>query len=322
MGKLINYTKPNLYVHFKGATHFLSWELPYFKRYFNIVSYPSSSTVLLVFGPDALEEASTMPALKRFGVLFPGFGYNPLHNMEVRKRQTKIIKKHFETIFINPGPLELAYKGLNNITFYPFSVDTNLVKFKNYRKNIKSLLHVSNDGAQKDWQRSMEIMKKTGLPYLVYPPRDIQYYTRQQKINNLKNTIRKSIGIKKKNYLPIGYVNHKLVVSKYHKYDGFVHVAKEIVHPGLLDGKYTASLIEAGLTGSILFWHDTFNLGNSLETVFDLPVDTSEAANEIIRIKNNIDVFKHSKLTREEMFDTFNPEKSVSLRCNYILEKL
>ena len=95
MGKLINYTKPNLYVHFKGATHFLSWELPYFKRYFNIVSYPSSSTVLLVFGPDALEEASTMPALKRFGVLFPGFGYNPLHNMEVRKRQTKIIKKHF-----------------------------------------------------------------------------------------------------------------------------------------------------------------------------------------------------------------------------------
>jgi hypothetical protein len=89
-----------------------------------------------------------------------------------------------------------------------------------------------------------------------------------------------------------------------------------------LDGKYTASLIEAGLTGSILFWHDTYNLGNNLETVFNLPVDTTKAADEILRIKNNIDVHRHSQQTREEMFDTFNPEKSVGIRCNYILEKL
>jgi hypothetical protein len=113
-----------------------------------------------------------------------------------------------------------------------------------------------------------------------------------------------------------------MVIKKYQQYDGFVHVARDIKHPQLIDGKYTASLIEAGVTGAILFWHDTLQLGNSLETVFSLPLNEKSAAAEIMSIRNSLDVRKHSQRTREEMLDTFNVQKSVRIRAERILEKL
>lgn len=314
--------KPELYIYVQGATHFLTWELPEFAKYFTLVNQPSEKVPLLCFGPDALESASRLPASKRFAVLFPGFGHNPLYNPEIKKLHHKLIKGYFEAIFINPGPLEIAYKDLKNVYFYPFSVDTTLISVKKYRTSLDSLIHVSNNGLQKDWERSERIMQLTGLRHEVYPPRDDKVLQAHQKRNELKNKIRRSVLLPAKKYLPLGYVSHEMVIKKYQQYDGFVHIARDIKNRVLIDGKYTASLIEAGVTGSILFWHDTLQLGNTLETVFSLPLDEQQAADEIMQIRKSIDVERHSKRTREEMLETFNPQKSVGMRATQILELL
>ena len=316
-------SKPKLYIHVDQATHFLRWERSEFAKYFELVSSPAEDTVLLTFGPDVLEAGSTLPALKRFAVLFPGFTHNPLYNLENRKKHEKLIKNHYHKVFINPGPLELAYKNLRNIELYPFSVDVDLMNVKRYRKSIKTLLHVSSDSPQKDWQRSEAIMKKTGMRYEVFPPRDPKFFEAIVKRNNFKNSLRKLVGLKQKAYLPYGYVDHKTVIKKYQSYDAFVHVAKDIKDPNDgVDGKYTAAFIEAGLTGAILFWHDTYGLGNGLKTVFDLPLDPDEAAKRIVEISNSIDVREHSEKTRQEMLETFNPEISVRIRAQKILESI
>ncbi|MEI2833229.1 MAG: hypothetical protein V9G25_00295 [Acidimicrobiia bacterium] len=59
-----------------------------------------------------------------------------------------------------------------------------------------------------------------------------------------------------------------------------------------------------------------------LETVFDLSVEPEKAAKEILEISKNIDIKKHSKLTREEMIDTFNVQNSIGIRAKSIIEKL
>jgi hypothetical protein len=317
----MSHDKPKLYIHVGRATHFLKWELPEFKKYFTIVDNPSKDVILLSFGPDILQEAERLPALKRFAVLFPGFGRNPVYNLNLRAKQIALLS-NFDQVFINPGPLEIAYTGLDNITFYPFSVDINFIKMKKYRTGIDSLIHISNDGAQKDWPRSEAVMKLTGLKYEVYPPREKKVYDHQESFNNFKNTVRGLLRLKKKKYLPYGYVSHSAILKKYQEYDGFVHIASDVKHPALLDGKYTASLIEAGVTGAILFWHDTFELGNGLKTVFNLPADPQKAAEEILRIRKSLDVEKHSRLTRQEMIEKFNPEVSVRIRAEKILSLL
>lgn len=315
-------SKPKLYLHISRATHFFEWERPEFKKYFKLVDQPKKDVPLLSFGPDVIEQASKLPATKRFAVMFPGFGHNPLHNLENRKLHRRLIKESFEKVFINYGPLEIAYKGLDNVCIYPFSVDVEKVGFKHYRDKIESLLHVSNDGPQKDWRRSEAIMRKTGLKNEVYPPRKPSFYRKEIFLNNTGKIFRKALRLSKKNYLPYGYVSHEKIIKKYHKFDGFVHIADEIKHPKVLDGKYTASLIEAGVTGAILFWHDTFGLGNNLETIFNLPVDVDKAAKEITQIRKSIDVNKHSRLTREEIVDTFNKTVSVKARVEIILKNI
>lgn len=312
--------KPKLYIHVVGATHFLRWELPEFSKYFDLVDRPRDDAALLSFGPDALEEASTLPALKRFAIVFPGFSFNPVHNEALRECQIPILNTRFEIVFIYPGPLQIAYKEVRNIKVCQPSVDTDLIGFSKYRRQVNNLVHVSNDSAQKDWQRSEEIMRLTGLDYEVYPPRDRIFYLRHFAASKLANKLRKLIGRKEMPYLHYSYVKHQKVIQKYDQYDGFVHVAAEVTHDRLLDGKYTASFIEAGLTGSILFWHDTFNLGNNLETVFNLSVEPKIAAREILDISKSIDVYKHSQLTRQEMLETFNVRDSVRVRAEAMLE--
>lgn len=310
--------KPKLYIHVGEATHFLRWELPEFAKYFELVSNPDKNTLLLVFGPDVLEDALRLPALKRYAVLFPGFGYNPLYNDHIRDNQSELITQ-YDLVFINPGPLEIAYKDLRNIVFYPFSIDTKKIKYSKPRNQVKNIIHVSSDYPQKDWKRSEEIMKKTGLKWEVYPNR------------NQTNSIAKKVFIKllKSAYAvtklnifklpPKGYVRHSDVIKKYNKNDAFIHVARDIKDPIYVDGKYTATLIEAGLSGCIIFWHDTLNLGNTLETVFELPLDTNKAASLIKRTVNSINIREHSLKTHKEMLDKFNPVISVRVRAEAIL---
>lgn len=312
-------SKPKLHVFVGGATHFLQWEIPEFEKYFKIVDHPDENTILLAFGPDVLVEAATLPALKRCIVLFPGFGHNPVHNLATRKLHREYISKYYDIAFINNGPLQIAYKSLKNIEHYPFSVNESLLGKVNYRKKLDSLIHISNDGPQKDWQRSERIMQLTGLDHEVFPPRDPAFYDKVERDNARKNKLRKIMGLSAKKYLPRGYVLHETIIAKYYRYDGFVHVASEIPNDNVLDGKYTATLIEAGMSGAILFWHDTFNLGNDLETVFKLPLDEEKAAKEILNVRDSIDIYEHSRRTREEMLSTFNVQRSVGIRSEKIL---
>lgn len=314
-------SKPKLHIFVSGATHFLKWELEEFKKYFTLVDSPADDTVLLAFGPDVLVDAVSLPARKKCIVLFPGFGHNPVHSEQTKRLHREYIPK-YDLVFINKGPLQIAYEGLSNIEYYPFSVNEAMFKHVKYRKRLDNLIHISNDGPQKDWQRSERIMSLTGLSYEVFPPRDSKYYEKVESGNIRKNAARKLIGIPEKKYLPKGYVSHETILRKYYKYDGFVHVAAEIPHEGVLDGKYTATLIEAGMSGAILFWHDTFNLGNDLKTVFDLPLDEKRAAEMILDIRGSVDIYEHSKRTREEMLETFNIKKSVGIRAEKMLSLL
>jgi hypothetical protein len=317
----LNASKPKIYIHVGEATHFLRWELPEFSKYFEIVEEPNTDIPILVFGPDVLEEAIHLPARKRYAVLFPGFGHNPVYNKEIRQKHKKLISQ-YNTVFINPGPLEIAYKGLKNIKFYPFSVDVQKVKYTKPRTHIKKIIHISSDYPQKDWQRSEEIMKKTKLNWEVYPSRASSenwfskfYDAANRYVYNIT-----SLEIFKKP--PHGYVSHAAIIRKYKKNDAFIHVAKDIKDPIYIDGKYTATLIEAGLSGCIIFWHDTFGLGNTLETVFELPLDTNEAASMITEISKTINVKEHSLRTHQEMLKKFNPVDSVKVRANAILNDI
>ena len=307
-----------LYLHVGKAQHFLRWERAEFARHFDLVDAPSPDAALLSFGPDVFEEAATLPARGRFAVLFPGFSFNPVRDMALRDRQRSLITHAFDQVFINPGPLEIAYAGLDNVSFYPFSVDTSLVGFRRHRTGLDSLLHVSHDNPQKDWHRSASVMTKTGLPFEVFPPRDPVVLTRHVRALERRNAVRRLVGRRSRGVLPIGYFDHARTIREYHRFDGFVHVARDVRHPEFIDGKYTAALIEAGVSGAILFWHDTWGLGNGLETVFELPLDTAAAAQRILEVREGVDIEAHSRRTREEMLDTFSPTTSVGARVRVI----
>jgi hypothetical protein len=319
--------KPKLKIFVEQARHFLRWELPFLKKHFTIVDQPGEDTILYAFGPDVLAKAVLIPALRRVIMLFPGFGLNPYHNLEYRQTALKVINDSYDLAFVNPGPLAVAYESSDKISICPFTIDPYLINFVGYRKEINSLLHVSAPAPQKDWERSQEIMQRTGLTYEVYPPRNeekktISFNTRlKARVNQMLNhwNIPFQLTIFPRE---LGYRGHEEVIQKYHAYDAFVHVAAEVVHDLYIDGKYTACTLEAGLTGAIVFWHDTLQLGNDFETFFDLPLDPQKAAEQILLIKSNLDVEKHSKKTREEILDKNDPEKSLVLRAKKIKELL
>lgn len=316
-----NSERPKLYIHVGEATHFLKWELPEFAKYFELVDSPDKEVPILVFGPDVLEQAIKLPSAKRYAVLFPGFGHNPLYSKETKLKHRELIAQ-YDLVFINPGPLEIAYSGLENIVFYPFSVDVKKIRYTKPRNKMKKIIHISSDYPQKDWQRSEEIMKRTGLKWEVYPRRTPNPGLVSRTTRRIKNFLYRYIRLNIFKLLPHGYVNHKNVIKKYKEYDAFIHVAKDIKDPTYIDGKYTATLIEAGLSGCVIFWHDTFKLGNTLESVFELPLNVDEAARMIKKITKTLDVKAHSIKTHQEMFEKFNPKTSVKIRADAILNSI
>lgn len=162
--------KPRLHYLVRKASHFARWERLEFGKYFDLVDEPSPDAHLISFGPDVLEEARTVPALKRFAVMFPGFSHNPVRDPLTRRTHLDAFRT-FSCVFINPGPLEIAYRGLDRLVLYPFSIDTESVGFRRHRTSLSSLVHVSHDNPQKDWPRSESIMVKSGLRHEVFPPR-------------------------------------------------------------------------------------------------------------------------------------------------------
>ncbi|PYS99997.1 MAG: hypothetical protein DMF63_08485 [Acidobacteria bacterium] len=306
------------------AAYFLEWELPFFRDKFALVNEPAEDVVLLAFGPDVFKLSSALPALKRAAVLFPGFFFNPYHDVEARVTARKIADEFYDVIFTNPGPIEEAFKDYPNLCIHPFSIDVDkILKYRKVRTSIDSLLHVSAPSPQKDWERSAEIMELTGLKNEVFPLRsEPQGYSLKDRLRWRYNKyITRRLNPVKAFRTKIGYVDHGDVVKKYSEYDGFVHIAGEIPLKEHVDGKYTAALLEAGTTGSILFWHDTLALGNDFETIFSLPKDVNDAAREILSLRSSIDVERHSKATSQEIADRCHPRAIIETRYRSI-EKL
>lgn len=312
--------KPKLYIYYDQATHFLKWEVPLFSKYFNLVDKPGKDTILFAFGPDVIERGAQLEALKRFGYILPGFGFNPVYNLPLREKMKTIIDQSYDGFFINPGPLEIAYGKIKKVNICQFGIDPKFKKIKRFRNSLDSLIHVSSNYPQKDWQRNEGIMRATGLKFEVYPPRTGDL-PQEKKTGFIKtyNKLAEKTYLKPIKTMPHGYVSHAQTIKKYMEYDGFVHIAKDIKSEKYIDGKYTASLMEAGATGAILFWHDTFMLGNHLETVFELPLDIKKAAKKILDVRASIDVHYQSKRTREEILDVFSAEKSVKERSEKII---
>jgi hypothetical protein len=305
------------------AAHFLRWEVPYFRKRFDLVSYPGHDVILLAFGPDVLETATRLPALRRLAMLFPGFGCNPYHNLEYRAKALSIIESFYDLVFVNPGRLAEAYKSSDKVMPCNFSIDTKMIKCARLRKSINSLIHVSADYPQKDWQRSELVMKMTSLPYEVFPPRSSTGWSFMARVKKRLNWCSRALGWPVPfRTMPAGYVPHSVVAKKYQQYDGFVHVAAEIPHAVCIDGKYTAALLQAGVTGAILFWHDTLGLGNDLETVFDLSVDPTAAASQILEIRSGLNVVRHSRMTRDEILEKHDPARAVEFRAIKMKELL
>ena len=308
------------------ALHFYKWEQPFFNKEFELVDSPGDDVVVLAFGPDVLERAAEMPALKRVALLFPGFGFNPYHNPETKKKVIDLIERKYDAVLVNPGPVEEALKETRKTYCHPFSINVDqILKYKKIRKNLNSLIHVSANAPQKDWERSRAVMELSGLKYEVFPPRSSAVGE-----DSRKGTWSERLSWRYNKYITTrisphtafirqnGYVSHKHIIKKYLEYDGFIHIASEKNLPQHLDGKYTASLFEAGLSGSIVFWHDTFNLGNDFETVFSVSKDPQVAANEIKEIRANLDIERHSKMTSEEIAERCEPRSIVEFRRQVI----
>lgn len=314
--------RPNLYVHVGAARHFLKWELAHLGVYFRLVKQPSERTALLAFGPDTIESGAAIPASHRFLVQFPGFGHNPLHDLSVRARDLAVFARSYHQVFVNPGPLQIAYAASDRLTLFPVSIDVSLIDTRKnrYRTKLDSLIHVSSRTAQKDWQRSASIMKKSGLQHEVFPPLDEEELLRMGRRSHRRASALRAIGLRSARALPLGYVSHAATIAKYRAYDGFVHIATDVRHPTMIDGKYTASLMEAALTGAIVFWHDTLGLGNDFETILDAPADTDEAAEYINTVRASIDVAAHSRATAEEMREKADPGASVKVRAKKMME--
>lgn len=318
-------TRRALHIHVGQASHFLRWELPIWASHFHLVPAPDPSALLLSFGPDALFEAARMPASGRFANLFPGFGANPLHNRELRARHLQVLDESFAGVFINPGPLQLAYNDLPHVILYPFSVDTASIPFS-VRHRIESLLHASADYPQKDIERNQAVMQATGLSFEVFPPRRASRWNRGGLPYRLEGAALRTashagalLHLKQTSPQHAGYEPHQLLYDKYLSHDAFVHVAADIRHPLYIDGKYTATLMEAAISGALVFWHDTFALGNDLETVFTLPEEPKAAAAEILKVRGTVDVESHSRSTRAEFLDRFDPHRSVAIRAAHML---
>lgn len=307
-----------LYLLVGQATHFLRWERQHFAQHFELVDAPSEQANLLAFGPDVLEAGTRLPCRKRIALLFPGFGFNPYHDLAYRQVARQQLTTFYDLLLINPGALQVVYGDLPMTRLSPFSIDDKLVGFRGYRSSLRSLLHVSARYPQKDRLRSLAVMATSGMRHQIFPsefPSPIEHL--QQRVVHRVRQTRLHRFIKATSP---GYVDHRTVVAKYHAHDGFVHCAAEFKHPRYLDGKYTACLMEAGATGAILFWHDTFGLGNDLECVFPLSLDPVAAGAELRDIAANLDVERHSRRTREEILDRFAASRSVALRARLIEE--
>src|SRR6188472_2982678 len=83
------------------APHFLELELPYFKKYFDVVEEADKDTVVLAYASDVLEYATSFPCSIRTALIFPGFGFRPYCEPADRAYMSGLINQNYQIAFVN-----------------------------------------------------------------------------------------------------------------------------------------------------------------------------------------------------------------------------
>jgi hypothetical protein len=281
--------------------HFTKWELPEFKKHFsNVIMhyYNEDPQFTQIKKDDILFVFLSLPQYQnvecdfKFGMIYPGFGFHPLHHLDQRARMKSVISQ-YSAVFMNDGPLWESFKDLPNVYNTPYAVDSHMFKKTRVRTKFKRIIQVANNVA---WQYKGRHISEAAMKLMPY---EWELFPE----NNNK----------------MGAIPFNELPDIYQKADGFLNPNMIGDPPGYwVDCKYTGTTLEAGLSGCIIFWHDCMKLGNDFETVFEISSNPIEIAKRIPEIINSIDLEKHSLLTSQEFYERCNIKSSVEHKINTI----
>lgn len=279
--------------------HF-SWMNEEFKKYFKEVIVTSNpwlpvmeDDVLLVNA--CLGSFHDMKCKHKFGILLPGFGFHPYMHPEQFDAMKHMYPK-YDAIFCDEAPVGAAVARdgtCKNFHIVPICCNSHVYKKTRVRDKFKRIIQVASCGHEKGRDISRAAMQLMPYEWELYP-KETQLY----------------------GSIPIGHM-----VDIFQNADGFLHPSKIGPPPGYwTDAKYTVSLIEAGMSGCIIFWHDIMKHGNSMETVFEVSLNPLEIAERIQEVVGSIDLEKHSQKTSEEFRNKHSIENTVKKKMDIMMQ--
>jgi len=280
----------------RSGFHF-SWLNEEFKKHFrevivtNDVSFPACREDVL-FVNAHLGGFQNIGCGLKFGVLYPGFCFHPWKRPE-QFDELKSIFSRYDGVFCHEGPVWESAKRdgtCPNFHLVPFCANTNGFKKTRKRDKFRRIIQVASPYEHKGRDISEAAMRLMPYEWELIPHKDQGFY-----------------------------VDYSILSDIYQNADGFLHPGRVGPAPGhFCDGKYTVSLIEAALSGCIIFWHDAMELGNSMKTVFEVSLDPKEIAEKIQEVVNGIDLETHSTKTAEEFREKHGVENTVKKMVDVI----
>ena len=281
--------------------HFSQWDIPEFKKYFSnvLVHYYAEDPnftqikeddILFVFLHLGIYQS--VKCFARFAMLYPGFGFHPLHNLPQRALVAGYITQ-YNAVFVNDGPVWESYTGTPNVFCAPYGLASEMFKKTRIRTKFKRIIQVANNFA---WQYKGRHIAEEAMRLMPY----------EWELIPDKNNL-------------IGAIPFSELPDVYQNADGFLNPNMIGPPPGYwIDCTYTGTTLEAGLSGCIIFWHDCMGLGNRFETVFEISLNPVEIATKVQDIVNSIDLEKHSLLTAQEFYEKCNIHDATKYKVDVI----
>lgn len=277
--------------------HF-SWMNEEFKKYFKEVvvvssnSYPANEDDILLANT-CLGSFQDYPTKLKFGIVLPGFSFHPFNHPEHVEALKPCLSK-YDAVFCDEAPVGYSFQRngtIKNFHIVPICCNTRDFKKTRVRDKFKRIIQVASHGSEKGRFEAKAAMKLLPYEWQQYPGDTENYFKIPQ--NEMPNIFQNA--------------------------DGFLQPGRIGDPPGrFMDAKYTVSLIEAGLSGCIIFWHDVMGIGNSMKTVFEVPLNPKGMAERIKDVVSSIDLEKHSILTAEEFREKHSIENTVRAKMEII----
>jgi len=278
--------------------HF-SWMNSAFRDYYREVvvisdaAYPAREDDVLLVNA-FLGDFRHLKCCQKFGILYPGFGFHPYKRPE-QFQEMKVLFSEYDAIFCNDGPVWEAVKRdgtCRHFHLVPFCANSHDFKKTRKRDKFRRIIQVAARYEYKGRHVSKQAMEMMPYEWELIPEEDGEWY-----------------------------VPYESLPALYQGADGFIHPNMIGSPPGCyIDGKYSASTCEAGLSGCIIFWHDAMNLGNDMETVFEISLDPKEISEKVQDVVSSIDLDRHSDKTAEEFREKHGIEVVVAAHMRVMSE--